>query len=201
MTTMTSDGTNREPVTTARTTRTETVSVSAPVGARQGAGSAEARPDGWPARPRRRGASARLRIMGWLVLVLATALVSVVLVTRNVLINALEREIGAALSQEVEEFRQFTQEGRNPETGQPFAAAAELLQVHLERQSTGESEVIAGIWGVGEEAVTGRKRAEVPARSRVEGERLVACWADHGEVASVEGGDVVVAGPFRDCQD
>ncbi|MGQ0776066.1 MAG: sensor histidine kinase [Pseudonocardiales bacterium] len=98
-----------------------------------------------PARPRRRGASARLQIMGWLVLVLTTALGSIVLVTRNVLINAFERDIGVALHQEVEEFVHFARQGRNPETGQPFTAAAELLQVHLERQRTGESEVIAGI--------------------------------------------------------
>jgi two-component system, OmpR family, sensor kinase len=98
-----------------------------------------------PARPRRQGASARLQIMGWLVLVLAAALVSVVLVTRNLLLNALENEIAAALNQEADEFGQFARQGRNPETGQPFRTAAELLEVHLERQSTGESEVIAGI--------------------------------------------------------
>jgi two-component system, OmpR family, sensor kinase len=69
----------------------------------------------------------------------------VVLVTRNVLINGLDREINAALRQEVEEFEQFARQGRNPETGQPFTSAAELLEVHLERQRTGESEVLAGI--------------------------------------------------------
>jgi two-component system, OmpR family, sensor kinase len=84
----------------------------------------------------RRGVSARLRIMGWLVLVLAAALISVVLVTRNVLINELQREIDAALRQEVEEFEQFGRQGRNPETGQSFTSAAELLDVHLERQRT-----------------------------------------------------------------
>ncbi|HVE96514.1 MAG TPA: hypothetical protein VNA67_05975 [Pseudonocardiaceae bacterium] len=81
--------------------------------------------------------------MGWFVLVLTAALISVVLVTRNVLINGLEREIGAALRQEVEEFEQFARQGRNPETGQPFTSAAELLQVHVERQRTGEREVLA----------------------------------------------------------
>jgi signal transduction histidine kinase len=83
--------------------------------------------------------------MGWFVLVLTAALISVVLVTRNVLINGLEREIDAALRQEVEEFEQFARQGRNPETGQPFTSAAELLQVHVERQRTGEREVLAGI--------------------------------------------------------
>ncbi|MGH3998969.1 MAG: HAMP domain-containing protein, partial [Pseudonocardiaceae bacterium] len=95
--------------------------------------------------PPRRGASARLRIMGWLVLLLAAALISVVLVTRNVLINGLDQEINAALRQEVEEFQRFAERGRNPETGQPFSSAAELLEVHLARQRTGESEVLVGI--------------------------------------------------------
>ncbi len=110
-----------------------------------GAGPIGTGPEQRQEQPRRRGASARLRIMGWLVLVLAAALISVVLVTRNVLINGLEQEIHAALRQEVEEFDQFAQQGRNPETGQPFTSAAELLEVHLERQRTSESEVLAGI--------------------------------------------------------
>ncbi|MGH3887198.1 MAG: ATP-binding protein [Pseudonocardiaceae bacterium] len=135
------DGTDPAAVAMARTTEPAAVAV-VPGRSASGGGAIGAESE---QRPRRRGASARLQIMGWLVLVLATALVSVVLVTRNVLINALEREIVAALGQEVEEFKQFAREGRNPETGQPFTTAAELLQVHLERQSTGESEAIAGI--------------------------------------------------------
>ncbi|MDQ3761205.1 MAG: HAMP domain-containing histidine kinase [Actinomycetota bacterium] len=140
---MTTDATDPVAVTTAHMTGPATVTATSrrsAYGAGPDAGSEQR-----PAKPRRRGASARLQIMGWLVLVLAAALVSVVLVTRNVLINGLEQEISAALSQEVEEFRQFEQQGRNPETGQPFTSAVELLQVHLERQRTGESEVLAGI--------------------------------------------------------
>ncbi|MGH3920850.1 MAG: sensor histidine kinase [Pseudonocardiaceae bacterium] len=140
---MTTDGTDPAAVTTAQMAEPATVTAAGwsasgtdPIGA----GSEQRL-----ARPRRRGASARLQIMGWLVLVLVTALVSVVLVTRNVLINGLEQEIAAALGQEVEEFAQFAREGRNSETGQSFTSAAELLRVHLQRQSAGESEVIAGI--------------------------------------------------------
>lgn len=144
MTVMTTDGTAPAAVTTARMAEPATVTVAAGRSA-SGADPIGAGSEQRPARPRRRGASARLQIMGWLVLVLATALVSVVLVTRNVLINGLEQEIAAALGQEVEEFAQFAREGRNPETGRPFTSAAELLQVHLQRQSAGESEVIAGI--------------------------------------------------------
>lgn len=83
--------------------------------------------------------------MGWLVLLLTVALVSVVLVTRNLLITASDSEITAGLRQEVEEFEQFAREGRNPETGQPFTAAEQLLQVHLARQRTGDNEVLVGI--------------------------------------------------------
>ncbi len=83
--------------------------------------------------------------MGWLVLLLVVALSSVVLVTRNLLSTALEREIATALRQEVGEFEQFARQGRNPETGQPFTAASQLLRVHLERQRTNDSEVLVGI--------------------------------------------------------
>ncbi|MGH3897081.1 MAG: ATP-binding protein [Pseudonocardiaceae bacterium] len=137
---MTMDGTDSAAVTTDPAAVAVAPGRSASDGGPIGSGSGQR-----PRRPRRRGASARLRIMGWLVLVLATALVSVVLVTRNVLINRLEQEIAAALSQEADEFEQFASAGVNPETGQQFTGPTELLQVHLERQSTGESEVIAGI--------------------------------------------------------
>lgn len=140
MTTMTTDPMDPAAVTTAQMTELATVTVSPGLSA-SGSGAIGAAPE----RTRRRGASARLQIMGWLVLVLTAALVSVVLVTRNVLINGLEREIAAALQQEVDEFAQFARQGRNPETGQPFTTAADMLQVHLERQRTGESEVLAGI--------------------------------------------------------
>ncbi len=148
MATVTTDGANRAPVTAERTNEPATVTV-VPDRSAFGAGSIGIGPEQRLEQPPRRGASARLRIMGWLVLVLAAALVSVVLVTRNVLINGLDREIDAALRQEVEEFEQFARQGRNPETGQPFTSAAELLEVHLERQRTGESEVLAGISATG----------------------------------------------------
>lgn len=83
--------------------------------------------------------------MAWLVLLVAVALLSVVLVTRNLLSTALDREITEALREEVEEFEQFALEGRNPETGEPFRDASTLLRVHLQRQRTGESEVLAGL--------------------------------------------------------
>ncbi len=141
---MTTDGVDPAAATAARTAEQAVVTV-VPGRSASGAGHTGAGSEQRPLRLRRRGASARLRIMGWLVLVLTAALVSVVLVTRNVLVNELEREIDAALRQEVEEFEQFARQGRNPETGQPFTSAAELLQVHLERQKTGESEVLAGV--------------------------------------------------------
>lgn len=83
--------------------------------------------------------------MAWLVLLVAVALLSVVLVTRDLLSTALDREITEALRQEIEEFEQFALEGRNPETGEPFSDASTLLRVHLQRQRTGESEVLAGL--------------------------------------------------------
>ena len=144
MTTVTTGEMNRAAVMAERTAEPAMVTVVS-VRSAFGAGSIGTGPEQRPEHSPRRGASARLRIMGWLMLVLAAGLISAVLVTRNVLINGLEREIDAALREEAEEFEQFARQGRNPETGQSFTSAAELLDVHLERQRTGESEVLAGI--------------------------------------------------------
>ncbi len=83
--------------------------------------------------------------MGWLVLLLIMPLISVVLVTRNLLNTALEHEISAGMRQEIGEFEQFARKARKPETGQPFTTAEQLLEVHMEGQRTNESEVLAGI--------------------------------------------------------
>jgi two-component system, OmpR family, sensor kinase len=98
---------------------------------------------------RRPGVPARARIMGWLVLLLTVALLTVVLVTRNILLAEVESDATAALVQESLEFDEFARVGRNPETGQPFRDAGELLTTHLARQRTSENEVLAGVFADG----------------------------------------------------
>ena len=87
---------------------------------------------------------ARLRIVGWIVLATALGLAAVVVTLRSTLAADAERSANAEVVQEVDEFRTFTERGRDPETGLPFATAGRLLQVHLERQYPGGGQVLVG---------------------------------------------------------
>ena len=98
-------------------------------------------------RPRRRPRLARDTIVGWMVLVLFVTLLTVVLVVRESLHLSVREEANADVTQEIEEFRTFTEEGRNPETGRPFTSAERLLEVYLTRQHAGSNEIIVGYVG------------------------------------------------------
>jgi signal transduction histidine kinase len=77
--------------------------------------------------------SIRLRIVvGYVVLVVAALAISI-LVTRQVLVARLDREIDRALAQEIEELRSLAS-GNDPATGEPFGAdAAAILDTFLRR--------------------------------------------------------------------
>ncbi|MFP5489606.1 MAG: ATP-binding protein [Acidimicrobiia bacterium] len=77
--------------------------------------------------------SIRLRIVVGYVLLLTAALAISILVTRQVLVGRLERDIDRALTQEVEELRNLAA-GNDPATGEPFGADAEaILDTFLRR--------------------------------------------------------------------
>ena len=69
--------------------------------------------------PRRWWSSIRLRIVVGYVVLLAAALAISILLTRQVLVGRLERDIDRALTQEVEELRNLAG-GNDPTTGEPF---------------------------------------------------------------------------------
>lgn len=101
-----------------------------------------------PPRPfRRRPRLARDTIVGWMVLVLFVSLLSVVIVVRESLLVSVTNRANEDVTQEIEEFRQFTKEGRDPETSEPFTSAQRLLQVYLSRQRPGNGEILAGYVG------------------------------------------------------
>lgn len=100
-----------------------------------------------PAERRRRPRLARDTIVGWMLLVLFVSLLSVVIIVRESLHLAVTERANADVSQEIEEFRTFTQEGVDPETSRPFTSAERLLTVYLTRQRPGEGEVIVGYVG------------------------------------------------------
>jgi signal transduction histidine kinase len=92
---------------------------------------------------RRRPVSARMRILGWYVALLAVALVAALLLQRALLLSQVSSDADEALDQEVEELRQLAG-GNDPETGEPFGGdVATIFDVFLSRNAplTGEAVV------------------------------------------------------------
>jgi two-component system, OmpR family, sensor kinase len=102
-------------------------------------------PDGTVS-PRRRipGVSARVRIMGWLLLLMAVALLTVTVVTRNLLLRQVDSQVTTALEQETNELNEVALRGIDRATQQPFRDVHELLYNHLQRQHPDDDEVIVG---------------------------------------------------------
>ncbi len=95
----------------------------------------------------RRPISARVRILLWLLLVMAVALASVATTTRSILLRDAEHRINRLLAQETGEFAHFEEQGVDPETGRPFTDPARLLRVFLERQYADPDEELIGLVG------------------------------------------------------
>ncbi|MGD9526329.1 sensor histidine kinase [Pseudonocardia sp.] len=93
---------------------------------------------------------ARLRIMAWLVLLLFVALLTVVVVTRNLLQAGVARDAVAALEQETSEFLQAAAGGVDPITKRPFVDGRDLLENHVNRQYTDRDEIVLGVTAAGE---------------------------------------------------
>jgi two-component system, OmpR family, sensor kinase len=90
-------------------------------------GGRDAAAPSWLERARRQLASIRVRIVVGYVILLAIALVVAVVVTRQVQMARLEREIQRQLVQEIEELRNVATDGINPATGRPFGADVEAI--------------------------------------------------------------------------
>ncbi|GAA2693882.1 MULTISPECIES: cell wall metabolism sensor histidine kinase WalK [Actinosynnema] len=95
-----------------------------------------------PAPRRKRAVPARVRIMGWLLLLVAVVSLSTTLVTRNLLLREVDRDVRSALEQEAAELDQVLAEGVDRATGQPFADVRHALSAHLRRQYMDDDEVI-----------------------------------------------------------
>lgn len=91
------------------------------------------------------GISARWRIVGWIVLTTAIALLAVVVTMRSLLQGQVDQAADAGIVQEVEEFRTFVDEGVDPRTAQPFASEAELMQRYLARQTPATHEAFIAV--------------------------------------------------------
>ncbi|MGC9496779.1 ATP-binding protein [Streptomyces sp. WG7] len=95
----------------------------------------------------RRRISARVRILLWLLLVMAVALASVAATTRSILLHDTDQRINALLAQEAGEFANFEEQGFDPATGRPFTDPGRLLRVFLERQYADLDEELIGLVG------------------------------------------------------
>ncbi|WP_181810519.1 sensor histidine kinase [Streptomyces ipomoeae] len=95
----------------------------------------------------RRRVSARVRILLWLLLVMAVALASVAATTRSILLRDVDQRISELLAQEAGEFTNLEAQGVDPQTGRPFTDPSRLLRVFLQRQNADPDEELMGLVG------------------------------------------------------
>ncbi|MGO2619506.1 MAG: HAMP domain-containing sensor histidine kinase [Glutamicibacter ardleyensis] len=88
--------------------------------------------------------SARVRIVGWIVLTTAVALLAVTVTMRSIMSGQVAEAANVGITQEIEEFRTFAAEGLDPQTARPFASMDELLERYLARQQPMAGEAIVG---------------------------------------------------------
>ena len=82
--------------------------------------------------PRRRGVTARTRIVGWLVLLAAIALAATLLISTRVLLSQVDDTIEAELAHEADKVRDWVVREVDPATDEPFSSVEVLLQRYLE---------------------------------------------------------------------
>ena len=106
----------------------------------------------------RLSASGRARVVAWILGVSALGmvlmLVSIVLTLRWVERDAIE----TSLTQESDEVAVFAQNGRDPETGEPFATPERFVGHYLERQRVEPTELMFGGTAAAPADSTSRRR-------------------------------------------
>lgn len=113
---------------------------------------------------RHRSSSARMRILGWYVGLLAVAFIAALLLQRTVLIDRVSSEADRGLREEVASL-QLLADGINPATGEPFAGdVAAIFDIFLERNVPLEGRGVVTIVGQlpYKSDITGAKLAVTP---------------------------------------
>ena len=101
----------------------------------------DADPHASPDRARRPWRGARVRILAWVIGLLAASTLGTLALERQILTGRVEQRVDDSLEQEVEEFRVLVQDGRNPLTGEPFGNdVAAIFDVFLTRNVPSEGE-------------------------------------------------------------
>ena len=114
--------------------------------------------------PRRFTVSVRVRILAWVLLLVALAMFVSGFVTYTVLIARLDDQIDVRLSHEVAEFRALADRGIDPDTRLPLSRSSvdRLFRVALERHIPARDETLFGVVSGG-----GVLRTTVTARARI----------------------------------
>ncbi|WP_369974919.1 sensor histidine kinase [Thermobifida halotolerans] len=97
-----------------------------------------------PGGGRRYRMPARVRIMTWVVLLMAAVLALVNIVVWQTLETEVSERVDRALDQEMAEFEEFAAAGVDPRTGESFTDLDSLFRVHLSRQHPDRHEIIFG---------------------------------------------------------
>ncbi|WP_435856488.1 sensor histidine kinase [Streptomyces mutomycini] len=111
--------------------------------------------------PARHRISARVRILLWLLVVMTVALAAVATTTRSILLGDLDHRISTLLAQETQEFANFVEHGKDPDTGTPFGGPRRLLEVHLQRQYADTGEELLAVVTEGSGPSTLRQNREI----------------------------------------
>ncbi|BDA64394.1 sensor histidine kinase [Actinomyces capricornis] len=95
--------------------------------------------------PRRADGSripARLRIVAWMLFVVALGLVTMVVSVRSTLMADIAQRANEEVTQEVTELQRFAATGLDPATSKPFTSTTSLVEVFLSRQHFAEHESV-----------------------------------------------------------
>lgn len=89
--------------------------------------------------------SLRWRIIGWILLVVFTALTAVIYITDAIRQAEIHEQANQTVNQEIQEFQKFVQEAVNPATGQKFDDPVRLLETYLSTQIPVDGEYLFGV--------------------------------------------------------
>ncbi len=85
---------------------------------------------------------ARLRIVAWMLFVVALGLTSMIVSVRSTLMADISRSANADVAHEVKELQNFASTGIDPRTSQPFTSTTRLMEVYRDGQQLTDREAV-----------------------------------------------------------